>query len=261
MTLEAVYLSPHGDELITAPNKESKDLADHLKELAKKDRSQAIVIISPHGLRLGKSVSVITNDYFSGYLKLGRKVIRKKFVNEKDLALRIVNNVEMAEEASIITSSGPKSIFPLDFGSLIPLNFFKNRRIVAMGQPRIWLLDNLESFGRKLFQEVKRFPKPISVIFSADQAHTHSARGPYGYSRYSKDYESLVEESVKSGDFSKLKSLRREIIEEAKPDSFWNMIIMKGFLEEADMKLILDYHYVENYFGMLLAHANISEDN
>jgi len=256
MTLNSVYISPHGDELITKPNKESTILSESLHDLAIKDRADTIVVISPHGLRLGKSVSVLTTDYFSGYLKLRKTIIRKKFKNEKALALRIIDNAPLAEEASFITSSGPKSIFPLDFGSLIPLYFFKKERIVMMGQPRLWLLDDLEYFGKCLFHEIESFPKEISVIFSADQAHTHSSKGPYGYSKDSRIYEDLIESCVVFNDFNKLKSLQRSFIENAKPDSFWNMIILKGFLKEGGLKLSLDYHYVENYFGMLLAHAS-----
>ena len=45
------------------------------------------------------------------------------------------------------------------------------------------------------------------------------------------------------------------MISEAKPDSYWNMVILKGFLKNSGMRMVLDYHYVENYFGMLLAHG------
>jgi aromatic ring-opening dioxygenase LigB subunit len=257
MTLSNVYITPHGDELVTLPNKKSEILATRLTALSKKDHTEVLAIISPHGLRLGKNVSVIITDYFWGYLKLGNKIIRKKYRNEKDLSLKIIRDNSLAEEASFITSSGPKSVFPLDFGSLIPLYFFNKRQLVVMGQPRIWRLDDLETFGRNLFHDVDGYNKKVSVLFSADQAHTHSKSGPYGYSDDSKEYENIIERCVRSSNFESLRDIDKEMVDRAKPDSFWNMIILKGFMEEGDIRLHYDYHYVENYFGMLLAHGSI----
>ncbi|MCW6169236.1 MAG: hypothetical protein LVQ96_07100 [Thermoplasmatales archaeon] len=257
MTFTDVYITPHGDELITLPNKQSKILATRLATLSKADNAEILAIISPHGLRLGRNISVLLTDYFWGYLKLGNKIIRRKYRNEKDLSLKIIRNNKLAEEASFITSSGPKSVFPLDFGSLIPLYFFNKKKLVVMGQPRIWNLDDLETFGRNLFHDVDSYNKKVSVLFSADQAHTHSQSGPYGYSGDSKRYEDIMERCVRSNNFQTLRDVSKEIVDGAKPDSFWNMIILKGFLEEGNIRMHYDYHYVENYFGMLLAHGSI----
>jgi aromatic ring-opening dioxygenase LigB subunit len=50
-------------------------------------------------------------------------------------------------------------------------------------------------------------------------------------------------------------SIDQEIVNKGKPDSFWNMLILKGILEESGMRMKIDYHYVAVYFGMMLAHS------
>ncbi len=43
-------------------------------------------------------------------------------------------------------------------------------------------------------------------------------------------------------------------INDAKPDSYWNMLILYGFIKASGIGLTFDYYYVQEYFGMLCAH-------
>ena len=96
--------------------------------------------------------------------------------------------------------------------------------------------------------------RKVTIIISADQAHTHALDGVYGFAPEAKPYENLIEKCVVASDMTPLLELNRDFIEKAKPDSYWNMIILKGIMGHTGMKTVLDYHYVEHYFGMLLAH-------
>ena len=254
MTLGKVYLIPHGDEIIDHPNRESIELWESIRELTSGDDSETVVVISPHGLKLSKSIGVVNTQYLSADLKLKTKRIRRKYETDRELAGRIADSSNLTQEVSFITGSGPKSIFPLDFGTVIPLSFFGRKRVVAMGQPRFWDLDGLVDFGRILASLAVGHQKKVSVVVSADQAHTHAADGIYGYAAEAKPYEDLVERCVKQSDFSPLMGLKPDFIEKAKPDSFWNMLILKGIMDFTGGKSVLDYHYIEHYFGMLLGH-------
>ncbi len=256
MTLSKVYVIPHGDELIDPPNPESEKMRNMIRNLSRADHSKTIVILSPHGIRVSESIGVVTTECSRGGQVFGTKRIRREYRNDVALATEIADSMPgFTRSVSFITSSGPKSEFPLDFGSLIPLSFFKPERVVLIGQPRIHDRGKLVKFGKALYSAVSHRNYAVSVIFSADQAHTHSRDGPYGYSESAAEYENTVIGAIKTNDFSSISEITDQVIESAKPDSFWNMMILKGFTEAGRISLIHDFNYVERYFGMLLAHS------
>jgi len=259
MVLKNVYIIPHGDEIITQPNPESAHMNRKIKEIARDDTSDTIVIISPHSIRLSKMIGVVNTEYLRGRLRLTGKNIFQVFKTDRELNSLILKNIDETEEVLYITGEGKSSVFPLDFGSIIPLHFFGKRKISLIGQSRLRERDRLIDFGRKLFRTTMEYGGNVSIILSADQAHTHSISGPYGYSSYSKYYDDLVVKSIKENNFSKLVDLDEHIIEEAKPDSYWNILTFYGIIDEGKLKPEFKYYYVERYFGMMLASSRVQD--
>lgn len=254
MTLENVYIIPHGDEIIDRPNRESNQLFNAIKKLTSGDQSETLLVLSPHGLRLSSSVAIINTEFLSADLELKTQRITRKYNTDRRVAQDLIGSDDFTQEVSFITSSGPLSVFPLDFGSIIPLHFFHQENVVSIGQPRIWDKPRLQKFGRNLARTVEDSDRKISVIISADQAHTHEASGPYGFAEESAPYEKLIEECVKNSNLSPLLDLSESFVDMAKPDSYWNMLILKGIMDETGLRSVMDYHYIEVYFGMLLGH-------
>ncbi len=256
MSFHNLYIMPHGDELVDLPDDKSVIMRNHIVELARKDDSDVIVIISPHGMTVNDQMAVINTEHFVAQTKLANKVLDFQCRNERKLTEEIIRQFPgFCIDVRFSAYSGELSSFPLDFGSSIPLYFFRQRDIVMIGQPRIEDRSKLVNFGKKLYQIAKEYPKKVSVILSADQAHTHSETGPYGYSEEAKKYEKILADSLSGGSLNAIYDLGSSIVQNAKPDSFWNMLILKGFLEESGMEMRIDFHYVAVYFGMLLAHA------
>ncbi len=254
MTLENVYIIPHGDEIIDHPNQKSIELSEKIREVTADDRSETLLILSPHGLRLSRSIGVINTENLAADFQLKTKRLEGEYKTDRKLAKAILESSEAVQEVSFVTSSGPLSRFTMDFGTVIPLQFFSQKNIVSIGQPRIFDLELLQDFGKTLANVVQKLPTRISIIISADQAHTHHASGPYGYSDKSAAYEELIEKCVRDSNFEPLLDLSEDFIDSAKPDSYWNMLILKGIMDETGMRSVLDYHYIEIYFGMLLGH-------
>lgn len=254
LTLNKVYLIPHGDEILDQPNENSRKMSEHISRVVSNDSADTIIILSPHGLSLSNSFGIINTQYIRADLRLKKMRIRKIYQTDRDIVKRIVSNSSESQEVSFSTSTGPKSVLPLDFGSVIPLTFFSQNRIVAIGQPRIWNRALLQDFGKLLVRISENAEKSVSIVISADQAHTHSPAGPYGFAEESAVYENLVEECVSRSDLTPLIPLREEFIMKAKPDSYWNLLVLKGIMEETGKRTVLDFHYIEEYFGMMLAH-------
>lgn len=257
MPLERIYVIPHGDEILDLPNRESEEMAESIRNMVKGDNSETIAIISPHGLSLPEKVSIITSERIRGYFKLQTRAIRKTYFTDKESADQLCRDTEkFTEKVKFVTSKGPKSVFPADFGTLIPLEFFPKKKLIYMGEPRPRNINDLVEFGKTLYDFVNKSDRRISIIISADQAHAHSAAGPYAYSDKAAVYDKMLVEAVKSSDFEELLKLDPEFIADAKPDSFWNMAILSGLLKRSGLKLKFQYYYMQIYFGMLSAYAS-----
>ena len=93
-------------------------------------------------------------------------------------------------------------------------------------------------------------------MFSADQAHTHSKVGPYGFNLKAKKYDNIVINAIKKNRFNELIELDEDYIKEAKPDSYWNLLMFYGFTRRGNLVPKFHYYYLQEYFGMLLATAS-----
>ena len=83
MSLENLYIIPHGDELIDLPDKESVTMRNHIAEIAEKDDSEVIVIISPHGMTIKDHMAVINTEHFRAETKRVNKKLDLLCNNER----------------------------------------------------------------------------------------------------------------------------------------------------------------------------------
>lgn len=256
MVLERLYVIPHGDEIIDMPNKQSRELNEKIKEVTSGDKSDSIIVLTPHNIALSNGIGIINTENLYGEYTTKTKKLVSRHKTDKEIVRNIA--AEFGKEMITInfaTSSGPLSVFPEDFGTIIPLTFFGNQKLSIISQPRIMDREKLMFLGRNIWKTVESTDAKISVIFSADQAHTHSESGPYGYSEYADLYEKKIQSYFQAGSFNGIENMDAGMVIESKTDSYWNMVILNGFLKNSGMGIKLDYYYVENYFGMMLAHG------
>ncbi|MGP6239483.1 hypothetical protein ACNF40_03580 [Cuniculiplasma sp. SKW4] len=254
MVLKRIYMIPHGDEIIDMPNEESKKMNHAISELAGNDDSDVIIILSPHGINLSKNIGIINTERFQSNTNLKSVHLNDYWVNERRLCEKIISECnDIGEEVRYVTYSGEESVFPMDFGTSIPLNFFKKRSVVLIGQSRKVDRKSQKEFGKRIGKIIMAYDRNVSVIFSADQSHTHSPDGPYGYSDQADIYEDKLKKCIEMNDYREMEELNESVIDRAKPDSFWNILVMAGLLEVSKRSMKFVYGYVERYFGMFLA--------
>lgn len=254
MVLDRVYMIPHGDEIIDQPNSESRRMNSEISKVSREDHSDVIVILSPHGINLSKNIGIINTERYQSDTKLKSIHIKDYWFNERKLCEQIISDSNnISEEVRYATYSGEESVFPMDFGTSIPLNFFEKRNVVLIGQSRKVDRESQMEFGKRLAKTIMAYDRSVSVIFSADQAHTHSSDGPYGYSEQADIYEGILRKCIEINDYREMENLKESVIDSAKPDSFWNILVMAGFLKESKREMRYVYGYIERYFGMFLA--------
>lgn len=262
-------IAPHGSEAIPSlagdkfetfseTRRGMEELARHMK----KHSPDTIIVATPHGLRLDHMIGVVTSQYSAGDLKDKGKTVSARFKCNRQLAQKIYQSAKKAGlpvvGANYGTSKGPESCMPMDWGVLIPLWFFggqekKKPRIIIVTPSREIPLTQLVEFGKVIAQTAEKSMREIAFISSADQGHAHDKTGPYGFHPASKEFDELVIKAIKENSLKQILTLDPQFVEDAKPDSLWQIAILEGVLEYVPLKARFISYQAPTYFGLLCA--------
>jgi len=261
-------IAPHGAEIIPqlAGDKveafgETRHGMEAVSEQLNEQKVDTIVIASPHNLRLKGNIGVITTEFADGVLKTESGSVQIRLKCNRSLAQEILHEADKAKLPVVAvnygTAEGESSCMPMDWGTLIPLWFFSSHarrpKVVIVTPSREIPLKKLVTFGKAIVKASEKSKTRVAFVASADQAHTHSKKGPYGFHSDAKSFDALVVDSVKKDDLSTLLSLDQELVENAKPDSIWQMAVLIGVLNQLPMRGKFISYQAPTYFGMLCA--------
>jgi len=262
-------IAPHGAEIIPelAGDKleafaETRRGMDELASLMKKQEPETIILATPHNLRLEATIGVVTSQFTQGTLEANNKQVKLRCECDRPLAKEILENAKKSNlpviGANYGTSEGENSCMPMDWGALIPLWFFarqntESSKVVVVTPSREIALQSLVEFGRVITETAKASGKRVAFVASADQGHAHNADGPYGFHPSSAKFDQIVRSAVLENDLKTLLGLQQQFIEDAKPDSLWQVAILQGILETVPMKGHLLSYQAPTYYGMLCA--------
>ena len=112
---------------------------------------------------------------------------------------------------------------------------------------------HLVRLGKVIYNISEETNKKIVYIASSDHGRAHKEDGPYGYDKNSKKYDDCVFDLIKSNKLSKIQEFSEEFLDKAKPDSFWQMLILIGIIEEANLKNSFCVYECPDYYGMMVA--------
>jgi aromatic ring-opening dioxygenase LigB subunit len=95
----------------------------------------------------------------------------------------------------------------------------------------------------------------VALIASADHGHAHDPEGPYGLDPAAALYDARLQEILRSGrlDFEPL----GELVDAAKADSLWQLLVLKGAVGE-DARVDQLAYAAPTYYGMLCAEVEPS---
>lgn len=262
-------IAPHGAETIPElagdmleAFSETRKGMEKIAALVKKQKPQTIILATPHNLRLEATIGVITTEFAEGTLEASDKQIRLRYECDRDLARMILDKAKTSKlpvvGANYGTSEGPASCMQMDWGTLIPLWFFGQQRsnklkIVIVTPSREIPLKRLVDFGQAVAGAAENSGKRVAFVASADQSHAHKADGPYGFHAASAKFDNIVKHAVSEDNLNHLLKLPKQFIEDAKPDSIWQIAILQGILKSVKMKGKLLSYQAPTYYGMLCA--------
>ena len=271
MPVPLVYacIAPHGGELVPALAGSKLKLFSPTRRgmrvlaAAMRDcRPDTIVLASPHNLRLNKHIGVVTSEYSSGKTAEGRREISMRARCDVEFAKKLAEAGEAAGLPAVAANygvfEGPLSDVPMDWGTMIPLWFFmkgtrpRSRIVIVTPSREIPLTQNVE-FGKVIAETAEAEKKRVAFVASADQAHRHQKRGPYGFDKRAAVYDKQVMDLIRHNELEEIVRMSPNFIDGAMPDSLWQMAMLVGALSVVPMKAELVSYQVPTYYGMLCA--------
>ncbi|MHB1908092.1 MAG: DODA-type extradiol aromatic ring-opening family dioxygenase [Nitrososphaerales archaeon] len=276
MPLVYACITPHGSDIIpelaATPQvaesfRKTRSAMQTISKAIRLSRPDTVVIATPHNLRLWKKIGICFAENSFGEL-------RSDNGDKKTISLRARCDVKFARmlyQRSVLvglpvvganygTSEGPYSSMPMDWGTMVPLWFLAKShgssrelkpQVVITTPSREIPMSQLIKFGNEIQKLSRISEKRIVFVASADQAHAHSKQGPYGLHRAAVEFDQIAVKSIQSGDLKPLFKLDPRFIEDAKPDSLWQLAILEGVLSKMKITPRLLSYEVPTYFGMI----------
>src|SRR6267142_3841885 len=270
MPLVFACIAPHGSVAIPeAKPKDRPTLASAttagMQELGRRFSAaepDVSIVLTPHNIHVEGAMAVIDAAAVSGDLGQWGSPIALRVAVDRQLALAIRDAIREAGIPVVAVSYGANdpatAVFPMDWAILIPAHFMGGRSApqvpVAVVAPARDLSDDVhvragEAIGRAAAASRKR----VALIASCDHGHGHDAKGPYGFTPKSKEFDDAVVGLIRDGDGVRFSTLGSALAREAKADSYWQMLMLEGALSQHGWKGELLSYEAPTYFGMLCA--------
>jgi aromatic ring-opening dioxygenase LigB subunit len=283
VTVVMAAIAPHGDLVVPELCGEASagvalTTQSAMRQLETRARTAApdvVMIVSPHHLHLERSFGVVTAGRLAGELwpsetgstrlsdDPGGRIALDCAV-DRVMARTVLDALASAGLPATGVSYGgnaaDEAVMPMDWGTLIPLWYLGGRwdtppQVVLLTPARDLAPSTHVEAGRVIGRLLAASPRRVLFIASADQSHTHDPDGPYGFDHSAAVFDQMVVEAVRANDLAGLRSVSPELIESAKPDAWWQLLILDGVLEatgtvwEAEL---LAYE-APTYYGMATA--------
>jgi aromatic ring-opening dioxygenase LigB subunit len=269
MGLVFAAIAPHGGLAIEeACSPEERGLAAATRagmnelagEFAQAD-PQAVVIATPHNVHIPASMGVIVSGRVAGQLAGAPPSVALDMPTEITLAWLVLKHLLTAGvPASGISFGGndpAEAVAPMDWGALIPLWFMGGRAnppvpLVVMTPARDLSAADHVRAGQAVAEAAEESGLRVAFVASADHGHAHDAQGPYGFDPAAKKYDQLICELIRTDRMDRLAGIPLELVESAKADSWWQMLMLHGATARGWHGRLLSYE-APTYFGMLTA--------
>jgi aromatic ring-opening dioxygenase LigB subunit len=264
VSLVFAAIAPHGT-LPEAPvdNADATHAAlETLGERFDAARPEATIVLTPHNVHVEGHFAVVLAGTLTGSLaELDAPQVKLSCPVDFDLAVETV--VALHDDgipvvgASFGANDARAATAPMDWGVLIPLWAMGGRHdppipAVAVSPARDRPPAEHVRAGRAIARAVEESGKRVALIASADHGHAHDPAGPYGFDPAAAEYDARIVELVRENRLSGLQELDPALVDAAKADSWWQLLMLHGALDGGWEAEFLSYE-ASTYFGMLCA--------
>jgi aromatic ring-opening dioxygenase LigB subunit len=264
VSLVFAAIAPHGT-LPEAPIDNADATHAALAELGRRfDAAQpeATIVLTPHNVHVEGHFAIVLAGTLAGTLvDFDAPHVRLSCPVDLELAAQSVVALHDAGIPVVGASFGANdpgaATAPMDWGVLIPLWVMGGRDdppvpAVVVSPARDRPLEEHVRAGRALARAAEESGKRVALIASADHGHAHDADGPYGFDPAAAEFDAQIVELVKSNRLEGLLDLDPAFVDAAKADSWWQLVMLHGALDDGWRVEFLSYE-ASTYFGMLCA--------
>ncbi|KAH9512743.1 hypothetical protein Btru_038083 [Bulinus truncatus] len=233
-----------------------------------------IFLSTPHGISDLKNFVLYLNAKASGYAdtdncKCPPCCYSASVDIDIELSQEIIQVVGFNRNITGISAFGPPGqsdeFFPLRWGEVIPIHFLSNStslKVVILSHPSrrysadVEMIPELLSLGSSIYSVLEKSTKKVSVIISADLAHTHDSHGPYGYSNTSEPFDQACGLWASTLNPDALLVTAASFVDQALSCGFTGFVMLHGILQAAGLnvwkpELLVNHH--PSYYGMMVA--------
>ena len=268
MPLVFAAIAPHGGIAIAeACEPDERDVAvttrAGMEELGRRfdaAKPDVAIVATPHNVHISNALGVVVASRVKGRLNGVTPPVELDLPSDMGLAWRLLESLGAAGLTAAGVSFGSNdpetAVAPMDWGVLIPLWFMGGRAdppvpVVVVTPARDLPGSAHVTAGAAIAATAARSDRRVAFIASADHGHAHDKTGPYGYHPAAGEYDAKVTELVRANELEGLIEIPRELIENAKADSWWQMLMLHGATRGWRGTLIS--YEAPTYFGMLTA--------
>ena len=264
MPLVVAAIAPHGDVFGDPPvARETREAMDELERRFTAARPDVVVVLTPHNVKVEGHFAVVAAGRVAGdasewNLAEDTHIDVPGDPEFAELLIRCLRDEDLpAVAVSYGANDRAQAGHPLDWGSAIPLVFMGGRSDPAVPAVVVCTARDLGgdahvNAGRALAHACARTEKRVALIASADHGHGHDPDGPYGYAPESAVFDERVVELVRENRLDDLLEIELDLVERARADSFWQLLMLHGALGDDWLGELLSYE-APTYFGMLCA--------
>jgi aromatic ring-opening dioxygenase LigB subunit len=223
-------------------------------------RPDVVIVATPHNVHIANALAVVVSGRVKGRLNGVVPPIELDLPSDTELAWSVLASLSRAGLPSAAVSFGSNdpatAVAPMDWGVLIPLWFMGGRSdpptpaLVVTPARELPASDHVAA-GAAIAAAASASKRRVAFIASADHGHAHRADGPYGFHPSAARYDALVTSLVREDRLDGLLGIERSLVELAKADSWWQMLMLHGATEGWRGELIS--YEAPTYFGMLTA--------
>jgi aromatic ring-opening dioxygenase LigB subunit len=224
-------IAPHGD---VDADPELRAAMEELGRRCDAAEPETAIVLTPHNVHVERHFAVVTAA------KVG------KWEVDRETAHRILEADFPILGVSFGGNDPMQAEMPIDWGTEVPLQFVRARRVVVVCPARDRPLEEHIRLG----EAIAALPGRHALIASADHAHAHGAEGPYGFDPAAAVYDARLLDTLGSDriDFLPL----AEDVDAAKADSLWQLLMLQGAMGVDARADVLAYA-APTYYGMAVA--------
>jgi aromatic ring-opening dioxygenase LigB subunit len=247
-------IAPHGGLVLEGES----PTRTALEELGRRHAASApdvTVVLTPHNVHVQGAFAVVTAATIAGQLE--DSDARLSCPVDHGLAQAVVealHEVGPAVGVSFGSNFPELAEMPMDWGTLVPLWFIGGRAdppipVVVVSPAREFSFEAHVRAGNAIAAAAG--DRRVAMIASADHGHAHDEDGPFGFHVAAAEYDARMVELVRENRLGEAIALGT-IVDVAKADSLWQVLMLHGALGEGFDAHLLSYE-VPTYFGMLCA--------